>query len=59
MRILQFGFEVELVPACAGVIPPLKTRRTDVNACPRVCGGDPRRAMEIALATGLSPRVRG
>ena len=47
------------IPACAGepgIYPPT---RASTEVYPRVCGGTEYSIGKVAIATGLSPRVRG
>ena len=47
------------IPACAGEAGTGMARRWWRRVYPRVCGGSTGRTKRPALATGLSPRVRG
>ena len=47
------------IPACAGQPTPSASKSITARAYPRVCGATPHIPFELALRTGLSPRVRG
>ena len=53
------GYECRSIPACAGEPGTSPGMCITTRVYPRVCGGTPYRAVDLAGGVGLSPRVRG
>ena len=50
---------IRVLPAYAGMIPPITARCSEKSCAPRVCGDDPESLPENPEDLRCSPRMRG